>query len=122
MQGAWDVQSVEQDGERAADASLIKMVIIKDDQFAVRYWLPRSKEYGDLVDRFRLDESKSPKRIETTSKEDGSVHAGIYELDGDTLKCCWNRGDRSNPPTDFTCLKGSNRRLFVLKRAPSKQR
>jgi hypothetical protein len=36
---------------------------------------------------------------------------GIYNLDGDTLTICWNRTDQSNPPTDFTCHKGSDRRL-----------
>ena len=122
MQGAWEVEKVEQDGERAADASLLKMVIIKDDQLAFRYYLPRSKEYGDLVDRFKLDGSKTPKRIETKSSEDGSLHVGIYELEADTLKLCWSRTDLSNPPTDFTCLKGSDRRLFVLKRVPPKPR
>jgi uncharacterized protein (TIGR03067 family) len=122
MQGAWEVQEVVQDGERAADASMVKMVIIKDDQFAFRYWFPLSKEFGDLVHRFKIDGSTNPKRIEMTSKEDGSVHVGIYELDGDTLKVSFSRSDLRNPPSDFTCLKGSDRRLFVLKRAPSKRR
>jgi uncharacterized protein (TIGR03067 family) len=122
MQGAWEVEKLEQDGELAADASLLKKVIIKDDRFAFRYYLPRSKEYGDLVERFKLDASKTPKRIETTSSEDGSVLVGIYEFEGDTLRICWNRNDRSNPPPDFTCLKGSDRRLLVLKRVPRKPR
>ncbi len=122
MQGAWEVVQLEQDGEPAGDASLLKMVIIKDERFAFRYYFPRTKEYGDLVYRFQLDGSIAPKRIETRSSEDGSVQVGIYELEGDTLKVCWNRADIRNPPADFTCLKGSNRRLLVLKRVPSKRR
>lgn len=120
MQGAWEVQKLEQDGEPAPDASLLKMVIIKDDRFAFRYFLPRSKQDGDLVHRFKLDASKNPKRIELTSSEGGSVPVGIYDLDGDTLRFCWSRTDATNPPTDFTSKKGS--RLLVLKRAPPRPR
>jgi uncharacterized protein (TIGR03067 family) len=122
MQGAWKVEKLEQDGERAADASLLKMIIIKGDRFTFRYYLPRSKKYGDLVDRFTLDSSQTPRRIETKSSEDGSLLVGIYELEADTLKVCWNRADPRKPPADFTCSKGSNRRLLVLKRAQSKPR
>ena len=122
MQGAWAVQKLEQDGKPAADAPLLKMVIIKDDLFAFRYFLPRSKQNGDLVHRFKLDPSKNPKRIELTSHEDGSLEVGIYELDGDTLKFCWSRTDPGNPPADLTTHEGSARRLLVLKRVPSKRR
>jgi uncharacterized protein (TIGR03067 family) len=120
MQGAWDVQKLEQDGEPAADAPLLKMVIIQEDKFAFRYFLPRSKKNGDLVDRFGLDASQNPKQIQLISPEDGSVHRGIYELGTDTLKICWSRAAQSNPPTDFSTSKGSGRRLVVLKRAQRK--
>ena len=62
------------------------MIIIKDDQLAFRYYMPRAKELGDLVDRFKLDGSKTPRRIETTSTENGTQMVGIYELEADTLK------------------------------------
>ncbi|HLW66207.1 MAG TPA: TIGR03067 domain-containing protein [Gemmataceae bacterium] len=117
LQGAWEIQKLEQDGESAADASILKMVIIQDDRFAFRYRLARSKEDGDLVYHFRLDTSKSPRQIQLTSPEEGDLAPGIYELDGDTLKICWNRNDKSSVPSDFTCAKGSDRRLIVLQRA-----
>jgi uncharacterized protein (TIGR03067 family) len=91
------------------------MIIIKDDQLAFRYYLPRKKEYEDLIHCFRLDSATAPKRLEL-SKEDGSVHVGIYEFDEENLKISWSRSNLTNPPADFTCVKGSNRRLFVLKR------
>ena len=116
MQGAWEVVQLQQDGAPAADASMLKMVIIKDNAFAFCYFLPRSKKESDLVHRFTIDASQNPKRIELTSPDDGSHNAGIYELDDETLKVCWSRTDRSRPPTEFTADKGSDRRLLVLKR------
>ena len=116
MQGVWEIEKLEQDGESAADASIMKKVIIKDDQFAFRYYLPRSKEDGDLVYNFQLDESKNPRQIRLRSSAEGELPPGIYELDGEILKVCWSRKD-PNPPTDFTCAKGSDRRLLVLRRA-----
>jgi uncharacterized protein (TIGR03067 family) len=116
LQGVWEVEKLEQDGESAADASILKKVIIQDDQFAFRYFLPRSKENGDLVYHFQLDDSKNPKQIRLRSSAEGELPPGIIELDGETLKVCWSRSD-PNPPTDFTCAKGSDRRLLVLKRA-----
>jgi len=116
MQGAWDVVQLQQDGEPAADASLLKKVIIKDNVFAFRYFLPRSKVESDLVHRFTIDASQNPKRIDLIFPDDGSHNVGIYELDAETLKVCWNRSDGRNPPTDFTAQKGSDRRLLVLKR------
>jgi uncharacterized protein (TIGR03067 family) len=116
MQGVWEIEKLEQDGESAADASILRKVIIKDDQFAFRYYLPRSKEEGDLVYRFTLDGSKNPRQMQLSSREESDLPPGIYELDGETLKVCWSRKD-PNPPTDFTCPKGSDRRLLVLRRA-----
>jgi uncharacterized protein (TIGR03067 family) len=122
MQGTWEVQRLEQDGELAADAELLKFVIIRDDRFAFRYFFPRSKEYGDLVSRFKLDASQNPKEIDLTSDEDSSLHPGIYKLDGAMLTFCWSRKDPNNRPTDFTCPKGSERRFLVLRRVQSKPR
>jgi uncharacterized protein (TIGR03067 family) len=117
MQGAWEIEKLEQDGESAADASILKKVIIKDDQFAFRYFLARSKEEGDLVYDLTLDSSKNPRQIQLKSRAESDLPLGIYELDGDTLKICWNRNNPNSPPTDFTCPKGSDRRLLVLRRA-----
>ena len=116
MQGVWEIEKLEQDGESAADASILKKVIIKDDQFAFRYYLPRSKEDGDLIYRFKLDGSKNRRQIQLSSHGEGDLPRGVYELDGDTLKICWSRKD-PNPPADFTCPKGSDRRLLVLRRS-----
>jgi uncharacterized protein (TIGR03067 family) len=119
MQGAWNVERLEQDGKRAPDADFLKMVIVKEDKFAFRYFLPRSKTDGDLVHRFSLDVSKNPKVIELISPEDGSVSRGIYELESDSLKICWSRVAQGDLPTDFAT--STNRRLLVLKRAQVKR-
>jgi uncharacterized protein (TIGR03067 family) len=62
---------------------------------------------------FRLDPTKSPKQIDMT---DSAV--GIYELNGDTLKLCWDqRGRENGRPTKFAHDKDRDTvHFFVLKR------
>jgi uncharacterized protein (TIGR03067 family) len=115
VQGAWRVLRVEQDGQLAADARLVRLVIFDDARIAFRYFFP-PKGYGDSVSEFKLDDSLCPKLIETVSLEDQKTNLGIYELEGDSLKLCWNRADPREPPTEFTAGKGSSRRLFDLQR------
>jgi uncharacterized protein (TIGR03067 family) len=118
IQGMWQVQRLEQDGKPAADAPLLKLVLFKDDKICFRYFFPRRDgfEYGDTVFVFRLDASKRPKVIQTTYLEDGTVHFGIYYLEGETLQLCWNRDSTGDLPTAFATDTDSNRRLMVLER------
>src|SRR5262249_52638914 len=47
--------------------------------------------------QFRVDSTKKPKQIDF-----GEGAQGIYELDGDTLKLCWDQQAKSNGrPTKF---------------------
>ena len=66
----------------------------------------------------KIDPSKSPKSIDVTMSEGpekGAVMLGIYELDGDTLKVCFDPEGKKRP-TEFTSPKGSSLFLNVHKR------
>jgi uncharacterized protein (TIGR03067 family) len=118
LQGTWDVLALEQDGQPAPDAPLVKLVIIKDDQFVFRCVFPRSGEFSDEAIRFRIDTSRNPKAFDLSALEGGPANPGIYEFEGDTLRICWSRTTEvGSAPTEFATHRGSNRRLVVLKRS-----
>jgi uncharacterized protein (TIGR03067 family) len=58
------------------------------------------------------------KEITLVGPEKDMTRAGIYALDGDGLKICFNtRDDAKQPrPTEFKTVKGDGRVLLVLKR------
>src|SRR5258708_9985094 len=112
IQGAWDVLRLEQDGKRAPDAPLVKMVIIKGDQLFLRYVFPRSGDFGDDMSRFKLDAMQTPKAIEQVV--DSKRYRGIYDLEGDTLRIGWRRTVEANPPFTFPTHPGSHTTLLPL--------
>ena len=66
---------------------------------------------------FRLDPTKTPKQIDLIPKQQnpGFVFPGIYELNGDELKVCFNTPGAERP-TRFVSEKDSLVMLLVLKR------
>jgi RNA polymerase sigma factor (sigma-70 family) len=77
-------------------------------------------------DAFAVDTARNPKWITLTAK-DGRITYGIYALDGDELRVCWQLGRRRDQrPTDFTTKilkKGddgeNDTEVWVLKREQS---
>jgi len=66
----------------------------------------------------KLDPSKSPKTIDMTLTEGpnkGAVMLGIYEIDGDTLKACFDPQGKKRP-TEFKSAPGSAHFLNIHKR------
>jgi uncharacterized protein (TIGR03067 family) len=64
--------------------------------------------------RFRLDPTKTPKIIEVRS---GSKRiAGIYALNNNHLKICFNEKAGGDPPSDFRAKPESGWVLYVLER------
>jgi uncharacterized protein (TIGR03067 family) len=66
---------------------------------------------------YRLDPTKNPKQIDLIDSA-----RGIYELDGDTLKLCWDqRGKDNGRPTKFAWDKDKDTvHYYVLKREKKK--
>ncbi len=117
LQGEWKIVRREMDGKR--------------DMEYDRLDLPKEADLlsfvGDLVDSgesqngswpyFRLDSTKTPKEI-TVSLNRRKTH-GIYSLDGDDLKICFQRVLEGPRPDAFTTTKGSDREVLILKRMKS---
>jgi uncharacterized protein (TIGR03067 family) len=72
------------------------------------------------VAKYEIDATRLPRTIDLYTNEASAAGivpgAGIYELDGDTLRLCL--AERGKPrPTEFASPPGSNFMLMVLKRA-----
>jgi RNA polymerase sigma factor (sigma-70 family) len=111
LQGTWLPVSVEEDGRKVPDdevkAKNFEMVFAGD-----KVTVPRkdgSEEVG-----YKLDPNKKPKHIDLLIEE-GKTAKGIYLLDGDTLKLCFDK-DYGDRPAEFDAKEGTKRILMVLKR------
>jgi uncharacterized protein (TIGR03067 family) len=65
---------------------------------------------------FTIDRAKKPNAIDMTSKAlKGATYPGIFELQGDTLKVCWNM-ETYERPKDFTSTAANKQYVVVYKR------
>jgi uncharacterized protein (TIGR03067 family) len=87
-------------------------IIFEGDKYTMKH-PPGNEEKG----AFRLDPSKKPKEIDF-----GDRANGIYELEGDTLKLCWDQQGKTNGrPTKFSLKQDKDSvHYFVLKREKKK--
>lgn len=82
MQGRWKVETEVIEGEKTPAAQLEKAtIIIKGDTLS---WEPKD---DNAPVRFKLDLATKPAAIDLIDGK--SMAVGIYQLDGDTLKICW---------------------------------
>src|SRR5262249_5644929 len=114
IQGTWvvdpDVYKDVKDKEVVQQMKAVR-VVIKGNSFSFKH-PPGNQEKGS----FRLDPSKKPKQIDLLG-DMGNVQAqGIYELEKDHLKLCWDREFKAHGrPTKFAHAKeGNDPFLLVL--------
>jgi uncharacterized protein (TIGR03067 family) len=112
--GVWTFESSEAGGKKTpADQLKGLTVTFAGDKYTVKN--------GDEVIQTgtqKLDPSKSPKTIDVTVTEGlrkGAVMLGIYEIDGDTLKVCFDEEGKKRP-TEFKSPAGSETFVNVHKR------
>jgi uncharacterized protein (TIGR03067 family) len=116
LQGAWvidpDTYKNEKDKELVKEAKAVR-VIFEGDSFTIKH-PPGNEEQG----RFRLDPGKKPKTIDLLGKMGELLAEGIYELEGDNLKVCWDRQykTRGRPGKFARGKDGDEPLLLVLKR------
>jgi uncharacterized protein (TIGR03067 family) len=114
FQGTWTIESSVTGGQEIP-RDLLKgfIVIYEGDQHTVKN--------GDKVIQVgtqTIDPSKSPRTIDVTMTEGpnkGAVMLGIYEIDGDTLKACFDPQGKKRP-TEFKSAPGSQNFVNVHKR------
>jgi uncharacterized protein (TIGR03067 family) len=113
LQGTWVVDQAMYKDEK--DAEVVKQmkavrVVFDGDTLTLRH-PPGNEEKGG----FTLDPSKKPKQIDL-----GDNAKGIYELDGDTLKLCWDADAKTNGrPTKFAADRTKDRvtNLILIREA-----
>jgi uncharacterized protein (TIGR03067 family) len=114
FQGIWTFESDVAGGkELPADELKGFIITFEGDKHTVKK--------GDKVIQVgtqKLDPSKSPKAIDVTMIEGpskGTVMLGIYAIDGDTLKVCFDPHGKKRP-TEFKSAPGSENFVTVHKR------
>jgi RNA polymerase sigma factor (sigma-70 family) len=106
LQGVWSVVSIEQGGE---PAELEKAVFMVDGKRACCQ-AGDSEIQGGLY----LDATRTPRTYDLAMST--RTIEGIYALEGDTLRLCYELGADPKRPGSFITEKGSLQVLIVLKR------
>ena len=113
LQGTWKVESALVGGEKIPAEQQAKMSFTFKGAELIPADNPRD------VAKVKLDPSQKPAAIDLTEKNK-KTSLGIYEIDGDTLKLCFNEPGKGRPKT-FESAKGSPTVSLVLKRDKSKK-
>ncbi len=119
LEGTWKAVSVEAGG-KLQDEGEEHRLIFSGDEFSIK-----KGEETTIKGKSMIDPSKKPKEIDMEfieAKRDnlrGKTALGIYELDGDTLKWCWNKPGGKRP-REFSSGATDVHLLVTLKREKSK--
>jgi len=114
LQGTWTFVSMESNGQAVPQGDPAPTITFAGNKFTVKA--------GEVVLQAgtqTLDPGKKPKEVDSTVTEGegkGTTMLGIYELDGDNLKACFDTQGKKRP-TEFKTAAGSGHMLVVLKRA-----
>jgi uncharacterized protein (TIGR03067 family) len=114
FQGAWTIESSETGGMKIPAGDLDGFIVtFEGDKHTVK----KGAEVIQVGTQ-KLDPSQSPKAIDVTMTDGpnkGAVMLGIYEIDGDTLKACFDPKGKKRP-TEFKSPPGSEIFVIVHKR------
>ena len=114
FKGTWSVESHEAEGAPAPAEDLKTITLVfEGDKFEVRR---DGKVFQSGTQK--VDPSRKPKTVDarvTEGEGKGKVMLGIYQLDGDTLKVCFDPEGKKRP-TEFKTATGSGTFLNVHKR------
>jgi uncharacterized protein (TIGR03067 family) len=114
IRGTWKVISCEVGGKDAPEFRDLRIVFTADRL----KFMPKKGADEPMTVSYKLDAAKKPKHIDTSHEIDPGkpiVQLGIYELDGDTLRYCWEAASKGRPKEFKTKANGTSQ-LFVLKR------
>ena len=113
IQGKWSISSAELAGDPLPAELFKKMtLILEKDKYTLKSASP------DDIGTTSIDDSKQPRQLDIKGIEGpnkGKTMLAIYELEGDTLKVCYDLEGKSRP-MEFKTEKGSKQFLAVYKR------
>ena len=114
LEGTW-LPSAAELGENPFDEATLKSMklVIEGDKYTVTV--------GKAIDKgtTKIDPSKTPKTMDIMGGEGpnkGKTFLCIYELNGDTLRVCYDLGGKARP-SEFKTKKGELLFLVTYKRA-----
>lgn len=113
LQGTWDFVSMELDGQPVPKAEIPQTITFDGNKFAVKA-ADKVVQAGTQT----LDPTQKPKTVDapvTEGQGQGTTMLGIYEVDGDTLKACFDVFGKKRP-TEFKTAAGTGHMLAVMKR------
>ncbi len=108
LQGTWGVESFRKDG--IPDPSVVGYRVRIDGNVMTMF----QKDGSGIETRFVLSAKQDVNHIDAFENDRPS--AGIYQLDGDTLRICVRVGSPDVRPTRFRSSEGDGTMLTVLKR------
>jgi uncharacterized protein (TIGR03067 family) len=114
FQGNWTFESSESDGKKISAEELKDFIVIFE---GAKHTVKKGDELIQVGIQ-KIDPSKTPKTIDVTMTEGpnkGMVMLGIYEIDDNTLKVCFDPQGKKRP-TEFKSEAGSENFLNVHKR------
>ncbi|MCI0379193.1 MAG: TIGR03067 domain-containing protein [Gemmataceae bacterium] len=118
LQGAWQFESLEEDGEKTMPEELKGRTLF----FGADTFFIRANNKILQMGQVKLDPTKSPKTFNAVVKQGqnrGEVMLGIFALEGDTLRLCYDALGQERPK-EFKTKPGANLLLVVCKRVRSK--
>ncbi len=107
IQGIWKVEKAVHSGEEMPGYMVLEF---KRDKV-----IPRRNGNADTEADFKIDVSRMPRRMDLKTP-DGMKMAGIYEIQGETLKLCFTREGEGVRPTKFESPAKSQSVLIIMKR------
>jgi uncharacterized protein (TIGR03067 family) len=114
FQGVWTFESVEAAGQKSPAESLKGLTLVFEGE---KHTVKKGEQVLQVGTQ-KIDPSKSPKTIDVTMTEGpskGAVMLGIYEINGETLKVCFDETGKKRP-TEFKSPAGSTTFVNVHKR------
>lgn len=114
LQGTWTLESSVTSGTEIPADQLKGLIVTFEGNTHTLTMGDEVIQVGTL----KLDPSKSPAAIDVTMTEGpnkGAVMLGIYEIDGDTLKACFDPQGKQRP-TEFKSAPGSANFVNVHRR------
>ena len=113
MDGSWQLVSGVLGGEKLPEAFVKSAVLVlKDGKYTLK------SSFGDDSGTCKVDATKTPKELDVTGVEGpnkGKTIHTIYELDGDTLRVCYDLSGEGRPK-EFQTKAGTQLFLVTYKR------
>lgn len=111
LAGLWRVTAAVSSGKVDPKAGEMKLTY----RFAGLSLLEKRGDEPMIPWAYTLDSAASPKRITAKPMPEGKAMNGIYEVDGNRLRLCWNV-DGGPHPTAMESKEGSKVDLLTLER------